>query len=44
VTEAIKIAKETGRPPQRSLIENVYFEVPSALEAQYEIVKSLFHE
>lgn len=44
VNNAIKSAKETGRPPLKSLIEDVYFEVPSSLEAQYEEIKSLYHE
>ncbi len=44
VTEAIKIAKETGRPPLRSLVEDVYFAVPASLEAQYEEIKALYHE
>lgn len=44
INNAIKIAKETARPPLRSLIEDVYFEVPSHLEAQFEEIKSLYHE
>jgi pyruvate dehydrogenase E1 component alpha subunit len=44
ITEAIRVAKETGRSPLRSLFEDVYFEMPANLEAQYEEIKSLYHE
>lgn len=44
VSDAIQVAKETGRPPMRSLIEDVYFEVPPSLEAQYEEIKALYHD
>lgn len=44
VTEAIQVAKETGRPSLRSLFEDVYFEMPASLEAQYEEIKSLYHD
>lgn len=44
VTKAIQVAKETGRPALHSLVEDVYFEVPEKLEAQYEQIKSLYHE
>ena len=44
VTDAIKVAKETPRPTLRSLIEDVYFEIPSSLEAQLNEIKSLYHE
>lgn len=44
VSDAIHVAKETGRPPMRSLIEDVYFEVPASLEAQYKEIESLYHE
>jgi pyruvate dehydrogenase E1 component alpha subunit len=44
VTQAIKTAKECGRPSLHSLIEDVYFEVPSSLEAQYEEIKKLYHD
>ncbi len=44
ISDAIRIAKETERPPLRSLIEDVYFGVPTNLEAQFEEIKSLYHE
>lgn len=44
VTDAIKVAKEACRPALRSLVEDVYFEVPSSLEVQYQEIKSLYHE
>lgn len=44
VTEAIQVAKETARPSLRSLVEDVYFAVPPSLEAQYEEIKSLYHD
>lgn len=36
VTEAIHVAKETEKPPLKSLIEHVYFEIPQGLQEQYE--------
>lgn len=44
VTKAIEVAKETGRPPLRSLVEDVYFEVPPHLEEQYREIQALYHE
>ena len=32
ITEAVNIAKKTARPPLKSLIEDVYFEVTSELK------------
>ncbi|MBS4170601.1 2-oxoisovalerate dehydrogenase subunit alpha 2, mitochondrial [Neochlamydia sp. AcF95] len=43
ITEAIQVAKKTGRPALDSLIEDVYFEVPASLAAQYEDIQSLYH-
>lgn len=42
ITEAINIAKNSPRPPLKTLFENVYFEVPQTLKEQYEEVKSFF--
>ena len=36
VTEAINIAKSTEKPPLKSLVEQVYFEIPKVLQEQYE--------
>lgn len=41
VDEAIAIAKKTPAPPMRSIIEDVYFEVPEELEAQLDEVRSV---
>lgn len=42
VNEAIEEAKKTTRPPLRTIVENVYFEVPSKLEEQYAELKTFF--
>lgn len=36
ITTAINIAKETPKPGLKSLIENVYFEIPTSLKEQFE--------
>lgn len=36
ITKAIQVAKETAKPPLKSLIEQVYFEVPATLREQLE--------
>jgi 2-oxoisovalerate dehydrogenase E1 component alpha subunit len=43
VSKAIDVAKQTERPTLRSLIEDVYFEVPVTLEKQLAEVQSLYH-
>lgn len=41
ITEAIAVAKNTPLPPLLSLIENVYFEIPSRLREEYnELIES----
>lgn len=42
ITEAINIAKNSPKPPLKTLFENVYFEMPQSLKEQYEEVKSFF--
>lgn len=42
ITQAIASAKSTPRPPLKSLIENVYFEVPVTLKEQYAEIKTFF--
>lgn len=42
ISKAITLAKTTPKPPLKSLIENVYFEVPHALKEQYDEVKNFF--
>ncbi len=42
ITEAINMAKETSKPSLRSLVQHVYFEVPLALEKEYEELKTFF--
>lgn len=42
ITEAINTAKNTPKPPLKSLFENVYFEMTQTLKEQYEEVKDLF--
>jgi len=36
ISEAIEIAKSTSRPPLKSLIEHVYFDIPPSLKEQYD--------
>lgn len=43
IAEAIAIAKQTPPPPLRSIIDNVYFEVPSVLEEQFQEVLKQCH-
>lgn len=42
ITVAINKAKLTVKPPLKSLVENVYFEVPQSLREQYEDLKTFF--
>ena len=42
VTKAIEVAKATPKPPLHTLMEDVYFEIPSALQEQYEELKRLY--
>lgn len=42
IDEAIKIARTTPKPPLKSIVENVYFEIPEMLISQYEEIKELF--
>lgn len=44
VTEAIDIAKGTPKPVLKSLVEDVYAEVPDTLQEQYEELKTFFPE
>lgn len=45
ITQAIYTAKNSTKPPLKSLFEHVYFEMPQTLKEQYEEVKSFFpHE
>jgi 2-oxoisovalerate dehydrogenase E1 component alpha subunit len=44
ISAAINTAKNTPKPPLKSLFEHVYFEMPQTLKEQYEEVKSLFPE
>lgn len=44
ITKAINIAKETGKPPLHTLIEDVYFEIPETLKEQYHELKTFFPE
>ena len=44
VDEAIASAKKEALPPLRSLVEDVYFAVPPALEEQYQELKQFFPE
>jgi len=36
ITQAINIAKNTPKPPLKSIFENVYFEMPETLKQEYE--------
>lgn len=42
VSEAIKIAKETPKPPLKTIVENVYFDIPTNLKEQYQELKAFF--
>lgn len=42
VSLAIEEAKTTANPPLKSLIEDVYFEIPSSLQEQYNELKTFF--
>ena len=42
ITAAINTAKDTPRAPLKKMVENVYFELPKALEEQYDEIKQLF--
>lgn len=44
ISKAIAAAKLTSRPHLKSLIENVYFEIPQQLMEQYEEVKKIYPE
>ncbi|NGX57965.1 MAG: Pyruvate dehydrogenase E1 component subunit alpha [Chlamydiae bacterium] len=44
VTEAIRVAKETPKPELKSLVEDVYEEIPETLQRQYEELKMFFPE
>ncbi len=39
INQAISKAKETAKPPLKSLIDHVYFEVPAALHEEFEELK-----
>lgn len=42
ITQAINTAKNTPKPPLKTLFENVYFEMPQTLKEQFEEVKGFF--
>lgn len=44
ITNAVAVAKETPKPPLKSIFEHVYFEVPPKLKEQYESLKQFFPE
>lgn len=44
VTAAIEVAKKTAKPPLRSIIEDVYLEVPTTLEEQFQELKTFYPE
>lgn len=44
ISKAIEIAKKTQKPPLKSLVEHVYFEIPETLQAQYDELKSIYPE
>jgi len=44
IQEAIDKAKETEKPPLKSLFEHVYFEIPPRLNEQYHEIKSFLAE
>lgn len=39
ISQAISVAKSTPNPPLKSIVENVYFEVPQTLKEEYERLK-----
>jgi pyruvate dehydrogenase E1 component alpha subunit len=42
VDTAIVIAKQTPQPPLKTMIENVYFEIPASLKEEFEEIKAFF--
>ncbi len=44
IDEAIKVAKETPLPALSTIVKDVYFEVPPALQEQYRELKTFFPE
>lgn len=44
ISDAIEVAKSSAHPPLKSIVENVYFEVPVSLKSQYEELQELFPE
>ncbi|MGA8164423.1 MAG: thiamine pyrophosphate-dependent dehydrogenase E1 component subunit alpha [Waddliaceae bacterium] len=44
VDEAIEMAKKVPKPPLRSLITDVYFDVPGTLQEQYDEMKESFSD
>jgi pyruvate dehydrogenase E1 component alpha subunit len=42
LNQAVAIARATPKPPLKSLVEHVYFEVPQTLKEQYEELKAFF--
>jgi 2-oxoisovalerate dehydrogenase E1 component alpha subunit len=42
ITEAIAVAKQTSKPPLRTLVEGVYAQVPEYLEEQFEKTKRFY--
>ncbi len=44
IDEAIAVAKNTPKPPLKSLVEDVYFEVPRSLQEQLTDVRRFFPE
>jgi len=44
VTKAVEVAKQTPRPPLKTLVEDVYSEIPESLKEQYDDLKQFFPE
>ena len=44
INEAIEVAKKTPKPPLKSIVEHVYFEVPEHLLEQYNEIKTFYPE
>jgi len=44
VTKAIKAAKQTPKPPLKTLVEDVYSDIPDTLQEQYDGLKQFFPE
>lgn len=44
ITQAIDVAKASPKPPLKSMVENVYFDVPENLKAQYDEMKIFFSD